>query len=139
MLDLTKLKNELKRDEGFEAKPYHDTRGKLTIGYGRNLTDVGITETEAEYLLDNNIQETVEELYRFDWFTALAPVRKRVLINMHFQLGFYGFNSFGKMIKALSRDNYNEAATEMLDSVWARRHNERATRLVKMMRKGEET
>ena len=45
----------LKRHEGLRLKPYQDTIGKLTIGYGRNLDDRGISKEEAEYLLRNDI------------------------------------------------------------------------------------
>ena len=48
---LQDLIEDLKRDEGFRSHPYRDTVGKLTIGYGRNLDDVGISEREAEQLL----------------------------------------------------------------------------------------
>ena len=40
-------------------KPYKDTVGKLTIGVGRNLDDVGIGEEEAEVLLRNDIKDAV--------------------------------------------------------------------------------
>src|SRR4051812_27390106 len=36
------LVNQLIIDEGLKLSPYTDTVGKLTIGVGRNLTDVGI-------------------------------------------------------------------------------------------------
>ena len=47
---------QLKRHEGFRAKPYQCSANKTTIGYGRNLQDVGITEGEAVSLLNNDIQ-----------------------------------------------------------------------------------
>lgn len=50
-MNLTALKEELIRDEGLRLKPYRDTVGKLTIGVGRNLDDVGITKDEAMHLL----------------------------------------------------------------------------------------
>ena len=42
--------------------PYRDTVGKLTIGVGRNLDDVGITDAEARFLLENDIARTVADL-----------------------------------------------------------------------------
>ena len=42
--------DDLKRDEGFRAKPYRDSEGLLTIGYGTLIED-GITEEEAGILL----------------------------------------------------------------------------------------
>ena len=54
-LNLLLLHDELVRDEGVRLKPYRDTVGKLTIGTGRNLDDMGISEVENAMLLDNDI------------------------------------------------------------------------------------
>jgi len=67
----------LQSDEGLRLKPYHCTAGKLTIGYGRNLEDRGITEAEAEYLLENDVSEIYEDLAEiYDFFTHLSPKEK---------------------------------------------------------------
>ena len=41
------IEEQLILHEGLRLKPYRDTVGKLTIGVGRNLDDVGITRAEA--------------------------------------------------------------------------------------------
>ena len=41
------LREDLIADEGIRLKPYLCPAGKTTIGVGRNLDDVGITEAEA--------------------------------------------------------------------------------------------
>lgn len=56
---------DLKLDEGLRLKPYRDTVGKLTIGIGRNLDDVGISEAEAEYLLSNDLDRTISDLDKY--------------------------------------------------------------------------
>jgi len=43
-------------------KPYRDSVGKLTIGVGRNLDDVGISAEEADVLLANDIAKAQAEL-----------------------------------------------------------------------------
>ena len=53
---MTELIEQLKRHEGIKLTPYKCTSDKLTIGVGRNLEDVGISEQEAEMLLQNDIQ-----------------------------------------------------------------------------------
>jgi GH24 family phage-related lysozyme (muramidase) len=40
----------IKIEEGFRRFPYFDIEGNITIGYGRNLRSVGISEEEAEIL-----------------------------------------------------------------------------------------
>ena len=44
---MSNLIAQLKRHESLELKPYKCTSGKLTIGVGRNLEDIGITEEEV--------------------------------------------------------------------------------------------
>ena len=54
-MDKQRLIEQLRLHEGVEHKPYVDTVGKTTIGVGRNLDDVGLTDDEIDYLLDNDI------------------------------------------------------------------------------------
>src|SRR5258708_34756043 len=87
-MDRNSLAETLKKDEGFSAKPYQDTRGKTTIGWGRNLTDKGISEAEAMMLLDNDIAEHTALLDKYlQWWTTLAETRQLALANVAFNLG----------------------------------------------------
>ncbi len=123
--------------EGLRLKPYRDTRGKLTIGVGRNLDDVGITEEEALYLLKNDIKRVLDFLKeRLPYWNGLTETRKMALVDMCFNLGPGGFLSFKKMLAALERGDYEQAAREMLDSRWARQVGRRAEELAEMMREG---
>ncbi|KAG0310255.1 hypothetical protein BGZ97_012685, partial [Linnemannia gamsii] len=84
---MPKLLSELSRDEGRRLKPYRDTVGKLTIGVGRNLTDVGISESECDMLLENDIARIRAWLdLKLPWWRDMDKVRQRVLINMTFNL-----------------------------------------------------
>lgn len=137
MIDLFKLRNDLKRDEGIRLKPYYDTTGNLTIGIGRNLTDNGITEQEAEYLLNNDINKTLSLLENnLDFWNNLSPRRKRALTNMAFNLGTTRFLGFKRMIKALRDGDYKKAAAEALDSKWSKQVGLRAKRIADMIMEG---
>lgn len=120
------VKEDLRRHEGLRLFPYHDTVGKLTIGIGRNLDDVGIREHEAEYLLGTDIFDLKyalsSQLYkRHNYQLTKAPKQvQRALMNMAFQLGIAGLMQFKRMFKALRQGHYAAAATEALDSKWAR-------------------
>jgi len=128
---------QIKLDEGLSLKPYQCTADKFTIGYGRNIEDNGISEEEAEFLLLNDIKNTQKELLaNFEWFVMLSAPRQGVLINMCFNMGLTRLLGFKNMIKALEFGDYDEAALEMLDSVWARKLVNRSGRLVEIMRKG---
>ena len=129
--------DQIKLDEGFRSKPYKCTANKLTIGYGRNIEDNGITESEAESLLLSDVKNTqIELLAKFEWFSMLKGSRQGVLINMCFNLGMPRLLKFKKMLAALSDHNYNEAAKQMLDSKWSRQVGDRSARLSNTMRKG---
>lgn len=57
---LHKLKKDLIRDEGFRSHPYEDTVGKLTIGYGHNLTDKGISKRIANAMFQEAVSESID-------------------------------------------------------------------------------
>jgi len=134
-----KLKQQLIRHEGIKLKPYKCTAGKLTIGIGRNLEDVGITAEEAHAMLDTDIKRVIYGLENnFDIFNTLPRVRKNVLINMAFNLGLTGISKFKKMWEAIEMADYKLAAREMLDSRWATQVGGRAIELSEQMESGHD-
>lgn len=135
---ITNLIDQLKRDEGFESKPYRDSVGKTTIGYGRNLDDVGISEAEATMLLQDDITVATVSLEKaFPWTAELDAVRRGVLINMAFNMGIGGLATFKDTLAKVQAGDYAGAAREMLDSQWAQQVGGRAQRLSIQMENGE--
>lgn len=136
--DFAILRDQVKHDEGLRLKPYTDTVGKLSIGYGRNLTDNGISGAEASAMLEHDLETTVAELtLAFPFVLSLEPVRQIVLGNMAFNMGVPRLKGFRKMWAALRAGDFETAALEMMDSKWSRDVGPRATRLAEMMRRGE--
>lgn len=133
-----KLVTELERDEGIRLKPYTDTVGKLTIGVGRNLDDVGISSQEARVLLVSDIRRATLDLDRALpwWEEKLSPNRQRALINMCFNLGLGRLLGFQKMLKALEEGRWQDAHDEALDSKWAVQVGKRANRIAEMFKNG---
>jgi len=132
-----RLRELLIHHEGIRLKPYVCSAGKITIGVGRNLQDVGITEFEAMQLLTNDIERVQREaVSAFPWFKSLCIVRQDVVLDMLFNLGIHRFKGFKKMISCLVVQNYVEAAHQMLDSNWAKQVGNRAQDLASMMRSG---
>jgi len=128
---------QLRRDEGLRLKPYTDSVGKLTIGYGRNLEDRGIRQNEAEVLLENDVAEVSHQLVNaLPWTTQLDEARFGVLINMAFNMGFAELLMFRKTLALVQAGEYAQAAKEMLDSKWAQQVGGRAIRLSKQMETG---
>ena len=127
---------DLKRDEGFRARPYRDSEGLLTIGYG-TLIETGITEAEAETLLASRLGDIVGELERRRPLGREVPAPvARALCNMAYNLGVPRLLGFQRMWAALAAGDYERAADEALDSKWARQVGARATRVAALIREG---
>lgn len=124
--------------EGLKLKPYRCTAGKLTIGVGRNLEDKGISRDEALMMLKNDVEEVEKALSTYTWFKNLDGIRQKVLIDMAFNLGVGGLMQFKKMIAAIEKSNYESAASEMMNSKWAKQVGKRSDRLATMMRTGSD-
>lgn len=134
MFDRNKLINQLTLEEDRRKKPYFDGEKKLTIGVGRNLTDVGLRDDEIDYLLNNDINLVLADLtMHWPWFSSLSDVRQRVLLDMCFNMGFESLSEFKLMIMAIRKGDYELAAHEMLQSKWATQVGNRAINLSKMM------
>ena len=134
---LDALLESLKTEEGFRARAYKCTTGHLTVGYGRNIDEsgLGVTEEEASYLLKNDVVRTIKELQlKFIWFDELGKNQREALVELCFQLGLTRLSKFVKMLEALKQKNYDDAATELLDSKYATQVSGRANRLANKLR-----
>lgn len=133
------LEEQLIKHEGLKLKPYLDTRGKLTIGIGRNLDDKGITKDEALMLLRNDIIHATSALEEMiPNYSSLSLLRQRVLIDMCINLGVRGLKKFKKFLAAIKAGNFTVAADEMMKSKWADQVGKRATRLAWWMETNKE-
>ena len=131
------LQAQLVRHEGLRLKPYRDTVGKLTVGVGRNLDDVGISEAEALTLLAADVARAEAGLdARLPWWRTLDPVRADVLVDMAFNLGIAGLCGFERTLGAVREGRWEDAAAGMAASAWARQVGGRATELARQMRTG---
>ena len=154
-MNMDAIISELELDEGVRLSPYRCTAGFLTIGVGRNLDTnkltaeelafVGhncrtkpITKEQSDYLLKNDIEKVCADLMKFlPWWAYLGDVRKRVLVNMAFNLGASGLLKFTNTLALIRSGSYAQAAAEMVKSKWAKQVGKRADRLANMMRTGE--
>jgi len=127
----------IKKHEGLKLKPYICLAGKLTIGYGRNLEDKGISGKEAHYMALNDIMECIGDLIRiFPEWGNFSVNRQAALIDMVYNLGAAGFARFRNTIAFILERDWDQAAGEMLRSQWAKQVGNRAIELSKMVREG---
>jgi lysozyme len=145
-----KLRRQLIAHESLEQRPYFDccgksrfqcrcaTRGRLTIGVGRELDNVGLTRDECLYLLDNDLIGREQQLRaRYAWFSGLDDVRQRAIIDLSF-MGLNRLQGFRMMIAALAMREFERAAVELLQSKYAEQVGDRALRLAEMIRTGKD-
>jgi len=124
------LLKEIKRHEGFEPKVYKCTEGVDTIGYGFAIKDLYLDEDIADLILMRKIERLLKRIIStFSWFEESPKEVKFVIANMCYQLGVTGFLKFKKTIYFLETEQYAEASTEMLDSLWAKQTPNRAKEL----------
>lgn len=133
-------------EEGYRSRPYLCTQGYPTIGIGKkigkrwaNIEDFDFTVSRkiAKAWLDESLSEILNQLSRLDFVGAIDNDRLFILISMVYQLGFSKFLKFKKMIAALETGDYNEAANQALDSLWASQTPARAKRHADVIRTGD--
>ena len=123
--------------EDLKLKPYRCPAGKLTIGVGRNLDDVGISEQEAmvaaqrHHHCHGDLHQTLST-----GFTTLSDRRRMALIDMAFNLGETRFRKFAHMLAAIAAGDFARAADETKNSRWYTQVGQRARTLETMMREG---
>lgn len=125
--------------EGLRLKPYNCTAGKLTIGYGRNLEDIGISKAEADMMFERDFARAEADVRRlckaYDIDCEhLIEQRFYVLTDMMFNLGYSRLEKFQKLLYALKKGLYDDASKEMLNSLWAKQVGNRAIKLATLMK-----
>ena len=136
-MDVDKLREELKRDEGCVYSVYLDHLNLPTTGIGHLLTEwdeeygkpVGtkVSEDRVNELFAKDIQVTIDECkVLYEYFDDLPEEAQRIIANMMFNLGRPRLSKFKKMYEAVMDANWIEAAIQMEDSLWAKQVPKRA-------------
>lgn len=124
------LLEDIKKHEGFVEHVYDDSLGIPTIGYGFAIKDLTLDEDIAEEILVRKLEKLKRNaIARFKWLEDMPVEVQEVILNMCYQLGVTGTSKFRKAISALQEGDWEEAANEMLDSLWARQTPNRAKEL----------
>jgi lysozyme len=136
------LETMLKVDEGLKLSAYTDTMGNKTIGYGHKITPddnlpMFISQEQADNLLGQDIDNAIHGvLNALPWVSDLDEVRQAVLYNMAFNLGIHGLLAFRHTLKSVQAGDYQEAATNMMQSRWYNQVGIRAKKLSAIMNSG---
>ena len=143
-MDIGKLRDELKIDEGVKYEIYLDHLSLPTLGVGHLIKDtdpenglpVGtkIEEERVNELFDEDIQGTIQECkYLYNDFDDLPEEAQRIIANMMFNLGRPRLSRFLKMKQHVDNRDFVSASEEMKNSKWYRQVTNRAQRLCDRM------
>ena len=146
-MNIEKLYEQLKIDEGVVYKIYLDHLGYPTFGIGHLVLEsdpehgqpVGTPVSEERVLecFHRDIQVALDEcglLYGETAFGNFPEEVKQILVNMMFNMGRPRLSKFKNFNNALIHADWKSAAEEMVDSAWYRQVGNRAVRLVERMR-----
>jgi len=132
---MDRLLQSVKKHEGYRNKVYLDTLGKRTVGVG-HLCVEDFWEDDKEYeesflmeILEKDLQNAIKgakDLMSENGCMDMDEIAEELIIEMIFQLGKTGVSKFRNMWKHLSALEYASAASEMLDSRWAKQTPNRA-------------
>ena len=135
------LKEEIKLHEGFVPRTYADSLGKRTIGYGHLCVepeqwddDKEYTKEELNVVFEKDFNEALKNAEHLIGERSINDTAKEVIIEMVFQLGIGGVGKFKKLWSALDREDYGEAAFQIMDSLYARQVPNRANAIATKMR-----
>lgn len=113
------LEKSIKKSENLSLKPYLCPKGHITIGWGRNLKLNGISKSEADLMLRNDILNIKLELEdKLPIFKKLDDIRQNVLLEMAYNMGVPNLLEFKNTIKYLKNNDFEGASYEMLNSKW---------------------
>ena len=144
-MDLEKLREELKVDEGVKYEIYLDHLGLPTFGIGHLVLDsdpehgmaVGttISEDRVNECFDQDVAVVLDECRKlYEDFDDLPTEAQHIIANMLFNMGRPRLSKFKGMKRGVDARDWNAAANEMVDSRWYRQVTKRADRLVQRMR-----
>jgi len=130
------VKERIQKHEGFRDMLYKDSLGKATIGWGHLVTaqdkileGVQYSKEFLNNIFEKDFQKACDDASDLLGDMNIDAQAVGVIIEMVFQLGKNGVLKFQKMLQALSNQNYQTAANEMLSSAWAKQTPERCLAL----------
>jgi len=148
----------LTTEEGWREKPYIDSEGFPSVGFGFLIGPKGaplshytfkVPRTAGEVWMRELLNETIHDMqYTPGIGAALAYLAKiaggsmmqdarcSVLISMAYQMGVTGLAGFKNTLAYIANGDFENAAKNMLASKWAKQTPDRAKRHAEQMRTG---
>lgn len=136
-------------EEGYRERPYLDTLGYPTVAGGIKIGPQGASLANYTFTVPKQVGDVwkqiildgkMSEMKTYPAIVAALgqcnPARSDVLQSMAYQLGVVGLSKFTKTLIFISNADFISAASEMLNSAWAKQTPSRARRHAEVMRTG---
>ena len=147
-MDVEKLREQLKIDEGCVYEIYNDHLGYPTFGIGHlvresdpeNGSPIGtkVSEDRVADAFDDDIEIVLSDCNKlYPDFEDLPEEVQQIIANMMFNMGYPRLSKFKGMKAGVEAGDWQRAADEMVDSRWYEQVTNRAQRLVDRMRQVE--
>ena len=116
-----------KTEEGYRTTSYVDTVGVATIGIGHALgkgseyENITWTDDQVMITFQQDVNKATQGVIQiFPQYETFSQGLQLALLDMCFELGEHGLSQFVSMIKYINEGNFQEAANDALNSLWAR-------------------
>jgi len=136
---LSRLREDLKKDEGIKYEIYLDSEGYLTFGIGhlvrKNDPEYGlpvgtpVSKIRVYQAFQDDFKIAINDAKKLVHWDNLPEEVQLIVANMSFNLGYNRLSKFKKFINAVNNHNWVEAAAEMKDSKWYHQVGHRSKRL----------
>ena len=144
-MNIDKLREQLKIDEGCVYEIYNDHLGYPTFGIGHLVIEsdpengqavgTSVSEDRVAEAFDEDIKSVLRDCnILYPDFDDLPEEAQQIIANMMFNLGRPRLSKFAGMKRGVDARDWDVAADEMVDSRWYRQVGARAERLVNRMR-----
>jgi lysozyme len=147
-VDEDELEAQIAAEEGVNLTAYKDSKGIWTIGIGHNMEadpdfsepyeGATITQGQCDALFKADIAQAIADVdSHLPWVDVLlTDARKRVIIDMCYNMGIGGLLGFHNMLQACQAGDWPTAVAEMQNSKWQSDVKGRADRLESQMLNG---
>ena len=145
-MDLTEVKERIKKHEGFSLEPYNlsytTTDGSnvnedfQTGGYGHVIQkgeEIPTTKEGWDKVFEEDFAKAVKGASKLLNIDAVHVTAIGIVVEMIYQIGIGGVSKFKKTLEYINAGDYVKASEEMLDSKWARQTPSRAKSLSSLM------
>jgi lysozyme len=133
------------KHEGCEFNVYLDSKGIQTIGIGHNLQaspmpygwTTPLTQDQVNELFQSDLNNVLNQLSdNLPWVSKLDMVRQAVVVDMCFNMGIETLLTFKRTLACIESGAWQDAADDMLQSLWALQVPTRAQEDSQMMVSG---